>query len=602
MATMPRSLRDERLDVFRIARLLAEDTLQDFPIDLKRVLGAVRARDLKTLASLVEIRDREYQDPEIQRIVALRQIQTLFSKNEVFSDDRTCSKAAQDSFLRAERLCRITNKRLDWFYARQDRLDPVLANQLRRMESAIASLLGDLDSQLPHVLGKVRLTSGATEDRTRKRSYPFLKLTGKLRAPVASIPYIGNRLLEMGVDLSSCKFTAVENNTVVFVPKSWKTHRTIAKEPTHSLPFQLALDSFLKGKLRRWGVDLSSQEKNQKLARVGSLDGSLATLDMSMASDTLSFNAVAWMLPYDWFKLFCSFRSSSYSAPFGSGAYAKYSSMGNGYTFTLETLIFAAACRAVGSQQYAVYGDDIVIETDLVTEVQKLLNFLGFRFNRDKTFLDRSSRFRESCGHDYYKGVLVTPFYLRETPKVSDKSGMCHAINGLIRETLPGRLWDYLLELALKHKLRFVPFNEDTRSGVFISPSLAWRSGRLRIDNRRTSGRGVENPSYGQPVYDGYSMRQDVRKTTGWRSLLLWHVNANWGGGRAPYDYPKRTSQLLLTLNAGMVGDLAGENITSRVAIRTRYVHATRRFAPVHYGSLGLLFLWDEYVERSLAR
>jgi hypothetical protein len=561
-------------------------------------MGAIRARDLKTLATLGEIQDQEYQDPEFHRLLALRQVRTLFSKNEFFTDDKKCSLAAEKSFLEAEKLCRITNKRLDWYYSQQGRLDPALRTVLSRMEREIASLLGDMETNLPDIRRMVRLTNGATEDRTRKRSHPFMKITGRLRAPRTAIPQLGTYLQEIGVELSSCKFTAVEHNTVVMVPKSWKTHRTIAKEPTHSLPFQLALDSFLKRKLRRWGIDLSSQEKNQELARLGSLDGSLATIDLAMASDTLSFNAVAWMLPTDWFGLFKSFRSSSYRASFGSGSYAKFSSMGNGYTFTLETLIFGAACRAVGSQRYAVYGDDIVIESELVTKLYKLLSFLGFKTNKEKSFVRPDSRFRESCGCDYYRGSLVTPFYLREVPKFSDRPGLCHMMNGLLKETFPGQLWDQFLRWIRDHQIRLVPQNEDTRSGVFISPTMAWRTGRLFVE-RKPQRWGSANPDYGFAVFQGYSPIQDVRKTHGWRSLLLWHMRAV-GEVRALINCPKRFGQLLLALNASVVSDVDQVRITSYVALRSRYVHKTKRFAPVHNRTADYLFLWDEVVGSNL--
>jgi hypothetical protein len=401
------------VDPFQLARLLLKDSLPVDDPEFERVLGCLRARDLKTLASLGQIPDLEHHDQAINRLLALRQIRTLFSKNEALTDDVRCTKAAEHSFQRAERICRITNKRLDWYGVKEERQNPFLEKCLSKMQRDIAALLGDVDSYKAVMNRDVRLTNGATEDRTRKRSHPFMKITGKLRSTRASVLYLGGLLQEIGADLTSCRFTAVENNTVIFVPKNWKTHRSIAKEPTHALPFQLALDSFIKRRLKKWGIDLSSQLRNQELAREGSIDGSLATIDLEMASDTLSYNTVALLLPHEWFRLFEAFRSSKYKASFGSGSYAKFSSMGNGYTFTLETLIFGAACRAVGSQRYAVYGDDIVIESELVGSLFKLLSFLGFKVNKEKSYVNPASRFRESCGSDYYNGRLVTPLHER---------------------------------------------------------------------------------------------------------------------------------------------------------------------------------------------
>lgn len=581
------------MDPWVLARNLAATLLLDNQTALNRVYGSLRARDVKSLASLGQILDSEYQESEINGLLAERQVASLFKKNDAFACDTACTEAARVSFVRAERKCRITNKRLDYYYTRRGRLPVRVERWLSRMERDIADLLGDVDAFVPGLPGLVRLTNGATEDRPRRRAYPFLKISGKLRAPRAAIPHIGNLLLEMGVDLSSCKFKATEENSVVLVPKNWKTHRTIAKEPTHSLPFQLALDSFLKKKLVRWGVDLSSQAKNQEMARLGSLDGSLATLDLEMASDTLSFNTVAWLLPVEWRRIFDSFRSSSYRAPWGAGKYAKYSSMGNGYTFTLETLIFTAACRAVGSSHYAVYGDDIVCETHKVAEVIELLRFLGFTVNKEKSFVNPASRFRESCGLDYYNGRRVTPFYLRELPKLSDYSSVSHVVNGLVAVSWPGPLWDYLAKLVVQLKLRLVPWNEDTRSGVFVTPHAAWVTKKLRTDHKPTR-KGRPNPFYGSPVFDGYGQVQDVRKTYGWRSLLLWHICAGNGGVTVSAPVPMRTSALLLAARARHQGVATDRALcTSEVTLRSRYVHKTCRYDPKHEMTPSILFLWD---------
>jgi hypothetical protein len=454
---------------------------------------------------------------------------------------------------------------------------------LDRMERDISTLLGDVQDFIGNIPEMIRLTNGATEDRGRKRSLPFLKVSGRLRAPRAARPWLESLLRYFGVDSTSCRFEDVETNTIVLVPKNWKTHRTIAKEPTHSLPFQLALDGFLKKRLKKWRIDLSSQSANQERARLGSLDGSFATIDLEMASDTLSYNAVAWMLPLEWFNVFETFRSKLFRAPWGSGEYAKYSSMGNGYTFSLETLIFAAACRAVGSRQYAVYGDDIAIETKYAPSVVELLRFLGFKTNEEKSFLSSDSRFRESCGCDYYKGVLVTPFYMRECPNFSDSAAVSHVLNGVIGCTGPGPVWDYARDLVYLHHLRLVPWNEDSRSGVFIDVHTAWGAGKLRTD-RSPRRKGKDNPNYGFPVFDGYVQRRVTRPTRGWRSLFLWHLQASCQDVEDVSFTSGGRGQILLASNNRLHSSEADadlKRVTSSVTIRTTYAHGLRRYFPV---------------------
>jgi hypothetical protein len=566
----------------------------------------IRARDVASLAGLGKLEDREYScGSELWSVLVARQIGALFKKNEAFTDDDRCTAAAQKNFERGETICRITNRRLDWYYLHPDRLDPELGKLIQSMEQDIAYLLGDTEDFLSAMPSLVRLTNGATEDRSRKRSLPFLKVSGKLRGPRAAIPHIANLLSEMGVDLSSCKYDIVNNNVIDVVLKNWETHRTIAKEPSSILPFQLALDAWFKSKLRRWGIDLSSQAKNQEAARRGSIDGTIATVDLVMASDTCSYNAVALTTPTEWFKLLCSFRSSSYKAPWGEGEYAKFSSMGNGYTFTLETLIFTAACRAVGSRQYAVYGDDIALETELVPQLVRLLRFLGFSVNDAKSFYHPDSRFRESCGCDYYKGEFITPFYLRSCPKETDRAGMSHALNGLISAALcPGPVWDWAYTEVQRLKLRLVPWNEDPRSGVFITPNRAWRSGKLSTDRRRTVG-GRPNAMFGQPVFRGYTTVQDSRKTNGWRSLFLWFLNKSQTSSHPLCEVPKRTGVYLLYAAKLRELELYGPaaTVVSSTAVRSRYVHSTCRFNPsIVTATPAHLFLWDEVVGGLLAR
>jgi hypothetical protein len=276
--------------------------------------------------------------------------------------------------------------------------------------------------------------------------------------------------------------------------------------------------------------------------------------------------------------------------------------MGNGYTFSLETLIFTAACRACGSREYAVYGDDIVIETEYVPSLVKLLSFLGFNTNEEKSFVNRDSRFRESCGCDYYRGELITPFYLRECPKESDYSGVSHVLNGLVACTaVPGPMWDWASAMARRLKLRLVPWNEDSRSGVFITPHSAWKTRKLEVDRKVYPDR--DNPNLGFPIYKGYLPTQDRRETVGRRSLFYWFLKK-----KQPVDLsdftPKRTSARLLQANAnGVEGcEFGTATVTSFVNVRTRYVHDTRRFDPKPTATPSYLFLWDEVVMGQGAR
>jgi hypothetical protein len=92
-----------------------------------------------------------------------------------------------------------------------------------------------------------------------------------------------------------------------------------------------------------------------------------------------------------------------------------FSSMGNGFTFPLETSIFLAIARSVVPSEeldnVAVYGDDIIVPAPYVEELINRLEFVGFQVNRSKTCL--AGKFYESCGTDWFNGQNVRPFYTR---------------------------------------------------------------------------------------------------------------------------------------------------------------------------------------------
>lgn len=210
----------------------------------------------------------------------------------------------------------------------------------------------------------------------------------------------------------------VEYNKVTFVPKTTRILRSIAVEPLLNGYLQKGIDVYMRGLLtRRANVDLDDQEKNCRMAWEGSFDedDSFCTIDLSSASDSISLEVVRELLPPDWFYLLDRVRSKSYKTSAGDlVTYEKFCSMGNGFCFPLQTLIFLSACHACECGQsgvdFRVYGDDIIVRKSKFDAVVALLARLGFTVNKDKTF--SVGPFRESCGADYYSGVDVRPVYL----------------------------------------------------------------------------------------------------------------------------------------------------------------------------------------------
>lgn len=238
-------------------------------------------------------------------------------------------------------------------------------------------------------------------------------------------------------------FVEVPGNVMFTVPKTSMIDRVACKEPELNMYCQKAVGDFIRQRLRRNGIDLNDQTVNQVLAREGSIDGSLATVDLSSASDSVTISLVQAILPLEWSMLLMELRSPNtwvpaHTAEDGSSIAAHWhinemiSSMGNAFTFELESLLFWLLVRACAyftrtSGRISVYGDDIICPSGLRDSVESTLEFFGFTLNPSKSFWDGS--FRESCGKHWFNGAEVTPFYVKRVP--SRLSDWCLLLNHL---------------------------------------------------------------------------------------------------------------------------------------------------------------------------
>ena len=215
------------------------------------------------------------------------------------------------------------------------------------------------------------------------------------------------------------KAQSVSYNKIAFVPKTVKVHRAIAVEPLLNGYLQKGVDSYMRKRLKRVGIDLSDQSQNQELARQGSLGhlevDAWSTIDLSSASDSISIELCRTLLPPEWFEFLNSLRSPCYRLDKDVKVYNKFVSMGNGFCFPLESLIFASlcavACKMSGQKpDFRVYGDDILIRRPAFDHLLKILQVCGFTVNPKKTF--SQGPFRESCGADWFEGEDVRPIIL----------------------------------------------------------------------------------------------------------------------------------------------------------------------------------------------
>lgn len=260
------------------------------------------------------------------------------------------------------------------------------------------------------------------------------------------------------------RHTIVEGNRLSFVPKTTAISRTICTEPNLNMLFQKGIGSFLEQTLaRRWNIQMSDQQfVNRRMARLGSIDGSFGTIDLSCASDSVSLNLLREILPPYVYRWLIHTRSPTTILPDGrSVELHMVSSMGNAFTFPLQTILFASivvACyglmgiplmdRTSKTMNFGVFGDDIIVTRKSYNFVVKALELFGFEVNADKSF--NEGNFRESCGGDYFRGFDIRGVYMKH---LSTSADVYSIINRLVRWSarsgiMVHRTVQYLMTLA----------------------------------------------------------------------------------------------------------------------------------------------------------
>lgn len=209
--------------------------------------------------------------------------------------------------------------------------------------------------------------------------------------------------------------------TLTLVPKTFKSLRSIMPNTTIGSYMSYGLGEMIRKRLKREGYDIKSlQQRHRYLAHQGSVHGLYATADLSSASDSITDALVKRLLPSDWYDVMSSSRIAKVQLPDDQIVESlTFCTMGIGYTFPLQTLIFLSLLKSIEFFHYgrfdrrtiSVYGDDLIYDPRMHGQVVTYFKRFGFLINVEKTFV--SGHFRESCGGDYFRGVDVRPFQPR---------------------------------------------------------------------------------------------------------------------------------------------------------------------------------------------
>jgi len=457
-------------------------------------------------------------------------------------------RTALNAWLEAEQQCFRTNRRLNTEASMGSY--SIAPSAIVAAQRKIASVLGTWDSE--KIVELCRFGNGATADLRRGSTHAEKYVRPSVT--MDALPYViavmngDSYMQELVGGFNDLKI--VNANRMVMVPKNSKTHRSIAAEPTLNSFVQQGVGRYIRHRLKKFGVDLDDQTINQDLASQALTRG-LSTLDLSMASDTLCTSLVKLLLPSDWFEALDNLRSPA--TMYGKRRFllSKFSSMGNAFTFELESLIFYALLSAVcEGDVISVYGDDLVVNHSDYGRVSEILKWAGFNVNYDKSFTE-GSRFYESCGKHYFDNEEVTPCYQKDVCR--RPVDYVHLHNRLVRAGIRLNLRDEFRAAANvvldECRQRFGRKSPDVGPVVeydeyFISESFEWGSD-IRVDRVRLRsvvgsnlldypddgsfhhsayfGRKLRSPSFLNPCSKGHvsetgSQAFFTKKKAHWRS------------------------------------------------------------------------------------
>ena len=362
------------------------------------------------------------------------------SKHSELPTNIDCREAAIKGHFSSEKHCWLTNERLRPYLENgpfQGPSDMRIWEFISDVKKVVAETLGNLPSFLDLKFGP-----GATlSDKGQ-----WVTIGNKMSSQISFTPRLANAesFLRSNLPLrwwaaGGCQdFRVARSARYTTVPKKATTDRGIEIQPSGNIAFQLALGSVMKRRLQKIGLlctmdhgGFEAQQFHRELACQASIDGQQATIDLKSASDSIAKVLVKLLLPTEWFELLDLLRSPMLEIDGKEYVLERFSSMGNGFTFELETLIFYAIATVASSHKGFVscYGDDLIVDSAYAKDVIAALRFFGFETNPSKTFVD--GPFRESCGGDYFNGVDVRPFYLEGT--VNEPQQWIAYCNGLFR-------------------------------------------------------------------------------------------------------------------------------------------------------------------------
>lgn len=351
------------------------------------------------------------------------------------------------------------------------------------------------------------------------------------------------------------RYRLVHGSRATTVDKNLDERRMIAVEPTVNMFLQQGLMSLMYSRMKDFGLDLESQQEvHRYLAYESSITGKNATIDWSKASDRVRADLVRFLFPPRWYSVLDQVRSPVMSLRDIWLDLPMISTMGNATTFPIETLVFWSIGIAVLMKKNSlalfpewkyfkrmnVFGDDCIIDYTEADRFISICESVGFKVNIKKSYIDPSTRFRESCGGDFLSGRSVRIYYIGppHNCKLSSLEPWLYTIfNGLLKKYISyfgtltylydKQLLKLMVQLFREYKLRvkFVPMDFPDDSGLKMDADVSRLIGhyqRLPIDKHLRNRHGQVSFRYTRFIFSKRKARKNDRRPYRCDEFALW--------------------------------------------------------------------------------
>lgn len=299
------------------------------------------------------------------------------------------------------------------------------------------SLIAEMREEISRILQTFSVQEGYFSNGSINDGYksPAAKLSAAL---CKGDGYLAHPLLEQSLNTDKHLDTTFSTKWMT-VNKNTATRRAIAVEEAGRQWFMQGIQLGLTQCLyQNTNVTLDDQSRNQILAKKGAESGTLATIDLSAASDHVSWGLVHAIFPSEVFSLMDKYRAKYVVLPSGKKTLlAKFATSGSSLCFPVETMVFWAitlvatkyAAMWLGKpcdlaaleNDIAIYGDDIICPVWAAPTVLDFLELFGFEFNVAKSHYAEWDHYRESCGKEYFcSSDVTTRYFPRKTMEFSN--------------------------------------------------------------------------------------------------------------------------------------------------------------------------------------